>query len=171
MFYIVFALLLFVASVIVHIFYCRRKAKPGLQAKAFVFTAIIFVCIYAVGVFLLSYEGVMDTRSLWGLSLKISAGMIFILLVPIYLCFYILTQLMSPSKKILATIVQHGEVPYKDILFSVEKEDFITSRLNDLCASGCVKQIDGKYILTPEGQKIAAVLNTIQFVFGRNVGG
>ena len=41
------------------------------------------------------------------------------------------------------------------------------TRLNDLCASGCVKQIDGRYVLTSEGQKIAATLDFMQLVLGR----
>jgi hypothetical protein len=171
MFYIVFALFLFMASVTVHVYFCRKKAKPGLQAKAFIFTAIIFLCIYALGVILLRHGGMMDPRSLWGTSFEITAGIIFILLVPVYLCFYVLTQLTSPSKRILSTIAQRGEASYKDILACVQKEDFITSRLNDLCASHCVKQVDSRLSLTKEGQKVAATLKLMQLIFGRNVGG
>jgi len=171
MFYIVFAFVLFFASVVVHISFCRKTAKSGLHAKAFILTVIIFGGIYAAGISVLPHFGVIDPHSLCGLPFKITAGIIFILLVPIYLCFYVLTQLTSPSKRILAAIAQNGELSYKAILASVQKEDFITSRLNDLCASGCVIQIDGRYILTADGQKIAGTLNFMQFILGRNVGG
>lgn len=171
MFYVVLALLLFIVSVIVHIFFCRKKPKSGLHAKAFIFTAIISLGIYLTVVSAMPYSGILDAHSLWGLPFKITAGIIFLLLVPVYLCFYVLTQLTSPSQKILLTISQGGELSYNDILSCVKEEDFIASRLSDLRASGCVTQINGRYILTSEGQKVASVLNMMQSVLGRNVGG
>ena len=171
MFYITFIILLFIASVTVHIFFCRKTIKPGLHAKSFILTAIIFLCIYVAGTVALQYSSFLDPHSLWGLPFKITAGMIFLLLVPIYLCFYVLTQLTSPSKKILLTVSQRAGSSYADILAAVQREEFVATRLNDLCVSGCVEHIDGRYILTPEGQKIAAILNFMQLVLGRNVGG
>jgi len=43
--------------------------------------------------------------------------------------------------------------------------------LNDLCASGCVVESNGRYILTSEGQKIVAVIKMMQAILGRNAGG
>lgn len=171
MFYIIFVILLFIVSVIVHIFFCRKATKQGLHAKAFIFMSAISLGVYIMGVLASQYSVVMDPHSLWGLPFRITAGIIFILLVPIYLCFYVLTQLTSPSKKILLTILQAGELSYTDILVSVQKEDFIMTRINDLSASGCVKLVNGRYVLTSEGQKIAVILNFMQFILGRNVGG
>lgn len=171
MFYIVFAILLFIASVIVHIFFCRQTSKPGLQAKAFIFTALAALGVYVLVVTMPYTGSLLDGQSLWGMPFKITAGIIFILLVPIYLCFYVLTQLTSPSKKILLTIAERGELSRKDIIASVHEEDFIMTRLSDLCASGCVSLVNGRYSVTPEGQKIAGILNMMQFILGRNVGG
>lgn len=171
MFYIVLSMLLFIASVIVHIFFCRKTTKSGLQARAFIFISVISMGIYMTGVLTVQHWGMFDPHSLWGFPFRITAGLILILLVPIYLCFYVLTQLTSPSKKILLAISQCGQLSRADILLSVQKEDFIMTRLNDLCTSGCVKQINGRYILTWEGRKIAVILNFMQSVLGRNAGG
>jgi len=171
MFYIVYALVLFIASVLVHILFCRQTANPGLHAKAFILTAIIFGCLYTAGVILLSETNILDPYSWWGMSFKMTAGIIFILLVPIYLCFYVLTQLTSPSKKILAAIAERGPLSHGEILACVQKEDFIGTRLSDLCASGCVIQTNGRYKLTSEGQKIFFILNGMQMILGRNAGG
>jgi hypothetical protein len=171
MFYLTFVVVLFAASVAVHIFYCRQTQRPGLQAKAFIFIAVFSLIIYAATVEMPFIAAVLDGQSLWGMPFKISAGTIFVLLIPIYLCFYVLTQLTSPSKKILLTIAQGRGASYKDIVSSVQKEDFIMTRLNDLCVSGCVRCTEGRYILTPEGQKIALILNIMQAILGRNVGG
>jgi H+/gluconate symporter-like permease len=171
MFYIVLVLLLFMVTVAAHILYCRYTDKPGLHARIFVNMAILALGIYAALVFLLPTTGMIDAHSLWGMPFKVTAGAIFFLLVPFYLCFYVLTQLTSPSKKILLTISQRGELEYADVLACVKEEDFISSRLNDLCASRCVIQNNGRYIITSEGQKVAAILNAVQFFLGRNMGG
>ena len=171
MFYIVFAWGLFIASVIAHILFCRRTNKSGLQAKAYVFIGFVFLIIYTGGVLALQSLGMLDAHSLWGAPFKLTAGIIFVLLVPVYLCFYVLTQLTSPSKKILWAISQRKELSHSDIVACVQKEDFITTRLNDLCASGCVTQKDGRYALSSEGQKIAMVLDVMQRILGRPIGG
>ena len=171
MVYVLFALLVFVVSVMTHIYYCRKKPKSGLQARAYVLIAIYFIGVYAAGVYCLENSGVLDGHSLWGQPFKITAGVIFVLLVPVYLSFYVLTQLMSPSKKILTCLAQQESLSYADILACVEKENFINTRLNDLCASGCVKEIGGHYTISASGKKIAAVLNFMQYVLGRDIGG
>ncbi len=171
MFYIVFVILLFIASVTVHIFFCRKTIKPGLHAKVFILTAMVFLGIYVVGVKTPLMASLLDPHSLWGFPFRITAGVIFVLLVPVYLIFYVLTQQMSPSKKILLTIAQRGEVSLSDILASVEQEDVITKRLSDLCMSGCVRLMEGRYTLSASGQKIAVVLNIMQHILGRDMGG
>jgi len=171
MFYIVFVILLFIASVIIHVFFCRRTTRPGLQAKAYILIAIILIGVYVAGVYAIGKACILDGHSLWGLPLKITAGVIFALLVPVYLSFYVLTQLMSPSKKILLTISRRGNLSYADIVLCVQEEDFIGTRLSDLVTSGCVRQTEGRYTLSPSGQKIAAVLNIMQYVLGRGMGG
>ena len=62
MFYIVFAWGLFISSVIVHILFCRRTNRAGLQAKAYVFIGLIFLGIYAGGVLALKNQTYEDIR-------------------------------------------------------------------------------------------------------------
>jgi len=169
--YVFLALFLFSASVMAHIFFCRVTAKPGLQAKAYLFIAGLFLGIYAWGTSIIQQTGVLPVQSLWGWPFIFSAGFIYLLLIPIYLCFYVLTQLESPSKKILRAIADRGSMSHGDIVHIVQKEDFIDSRLNDLVTSGCVTLVQGRYQLSSSGQKIAGFLNMMQFVLGRGMGG
>ena len=171
MFYIMCVTLLFLCSVVAHIFFCRHTKQAGLHAKAFIFIALFTLGVYILGAWAARNVIWLDPHSLWGAPFQITAGIIFILLIPIYLCFYVLTQLMSPSKKILMSIFQKGERSYTDILAAVEEEKFITTRLDDLCASRCVLQVNGRYFLTGEGQKIVFILNFMQMLLGRNAGG
>ncbi len=162
MFCALFAIGLFALSVIVHILYCRRLVQRKLHIKAYSYIAFIFLSVYVLGVLILRHEG---------LPFPMTAGVIFVLLIPTYLIFYILTQFISPSQKILSVLAHRQKLSYADIVACVEKEGFITTRLDDLCASGCVVQIKGGYLLSPSGKRIAAVLNLMQHVFGRGIGG
>jgi hypothetical protein len=169
--YVLFALLVFAASVAVHILFCRGAAGEGLHAKAYVNIAVFFFGVYVAGIYLLHPLNVLDPCSFWGLPFKISSGLIYILLIPVYLSFYVLTQLVSPSKKILKCMTGKRGVSYAKILECVKAEDFINTRLSDLVTSGCVEHTRRGYVLSASGRKIALVLDVIQFVLGRRMGG
>lgn len=171
MIYILFALLLICLSVMTHVIFCRGIKKQVLQVKAYVIIAIISLGVYAAGANAIGQGGFLDPHSLWGLPLKITAGVIFALMAPVYLIFYTSTLLMSPSKKILLTISRLGNPSYADIVHCMQEEDFIGTRIKDLCISGCVNHAQGSYTLSPSGQKIAAVLNIMQRILGRGMGG
>lgn len=167
--YILFALLLFCSSVTVHVLFCRRRRGPGLQARAYLYIAAFFIAVYATGAHFMA--GTLDPHSLWGSPFKATAGILFVLSVPIYVSFYALTQLMSPSKKILICISRTGSASYEELLASADEEDFINTRLNDLVTSGCITTTDGRYALSGSGRRIAAVLSAMQFILGRDMGG
>ena len=171
MVYVLFSLLLFCASVAVHIFYCRGRSKSMLHVKAFILIAVFFLAVYVTVVLTWLHAPSIDPSSWWGMPVQVTAGTLFFLLVPIYVCFYTLTQLMSPSKKILLTMARQGDLSYADIVLCVGEENFIGTRLSDLCASGCVVQNEDRFVISPSGQKMAAFLDIMQRVLGRDMGG
>ena len=171
MFYVFFVLILFVIAVCVHVFFCRYTSVPGLHTKAFIFIAVVFLCFYAVSICCVQRWAWVDSNSIWGLPFVWTSGIIFVLLVPVYLTFYVLTQLMSPSKKILLTLQRQQTLSYADAVASVKEEDFIGTRLSDLCQSGCVAYAAGKYVLNPSGRALALFLNAMQVLLGRETGG
>ncbi len=167
--YVFFVFLLFCFSVMAHIFFCRRRRNSGIQAKAYLYIVGFFMVVYITGAHFMS--GVLDSHSLWGSPFKITAGILFVLLIPFYLNFYTLTQLMSPSKKILICISRKGSASYEEILTSIREEEFINTRLSDLITSGCVIKSEGRYVLSHSGRGIAGILNIMQSVLGRDMGG
>lgn len=169
--YVLFSFLLFAASVVTHVLFCRKTANSGLHAKAYIYIALFYLGIYAAGVYAAQRFGMLDPSSFWGLPFKITAAIVFFLLIPIYLVFYTLTQLMSPSKKILICLSRKGVLSYDEILKGIEEEDFINTRLNDLVSSGCVDKTQQGYRLTASGRRIAAVLDLMQLLLGRDMGG
>lgn len=169
--YMLFSLLLFCASVFFHVLFCRRTSTPGLHARVFIYIALFFLAVYILGVYLVGQKGPLDPRFLWGMPFKTTAGIIFVLLAPMYLFFYVRTQLTSPSKTTLLCLYQHGSLSYAQILKYIQEEDFINTRLTDLITSGCVRQAEGRYTISPSGLKIAMVLKFMQMLLGRGMGG
>jgi len=171
MFYAFFALFLFIISVMTHILFCRKSSQSGLQAKAFIGLAFLFLAVYVLGSWAILKADIFLPNTLLGFPFLITAGIIFILLIPVYLCFYVLTQLMSPSKKILLTVSQMQKASYEDMVSCVEQEDFINTRLSDLVTSGCVIKDQDRYRLSASGRQIAGILDLMQHVLGRKMGG
>src|SRR5262245_19517417 len=99
MLYLLLALVLFSAAVSSHIALCRRASKTHLHTREFFILSACLLGVYALAVLLWPAP---DPKTVWGLPLKITSAAIFILLVPVYLIFYVLTQLTSPSKKMVA---------------------------------------------------------------------
>ncbi len=104
------------------------------------------------------------------LAFVLTAVVIYVLLVPAYLVFYVSTELMSPSKKILQ-IIAAGPCAYSDIFKALERENFIMLRLEELEHSGCLSRQKDRYCLTVSGQAIANMLGLYQLLLGREVGG
>jgi hypothetical protein len=169
--YFLLAIFMFGISVMIHVLFCRMASKKVLQARAFMITALFFLMAYSLAASALDQAGALSASSIWGLPFKITAGCIFVIFIPIYLCFYVLTQLTSPSKKILLTVSNLGKVSYEQIVLSVKEENLIHTRLMDLQISGCVKEMGGRYQLTMAGKRIADILNMMQYLLGRDMGG
>jgi len=169
--YFFLAMVFFVMNLMSHLMYCRQTKRKGLQAKAFVAMAILFLSTFFLASLAGLHSRMLDPQSWWGMPFIFTSAFIYILLVPVYLCFYVLTQLTSPSQKILSVISQQGELGFNEILAAIEKEDFIRTRLEDLLLSHCVIEQEGHYSLTAEGKKLANILDFMQMILGRKVGG
>ena len=171
MFYILLVIFLFIVSVIAHIIFSRTTAQRALHAKVFIFIITVALVVYVGLVLALQHTHFLDSHSLWGWPFSMTAGFILILFVPIYLSFYVLTQLISPSQKILFIIGERTEVSYDEILANLREENLIMIRLSELCSSGCVTEVGGRYRLSMEGKGIVMILKGMEFALGRKVGG
>ncbi len=171
MMYILLSLLMFCVSVSVHVLYCRRQSKQQLHTKAYCAIAVALMGVYLSVAFYVKRSLLFSDDSLLGVSLEWTGLAILIVLVPVYLCFYVLTQLTSPSKRIIEAIVKGTEITYDDIRKNIAAEDFIGTRLRDLKISGCITEITEVYTVTASGRLIARVLNIMQKFLGREAGG
>ncbi len=169
MIYPLLALIVFAMAIILHLYFCRHHPQQGLQAK--VFLLISTVGLLMTGLIFLCLNRTMSPLSWWGMPLLVSSLLMYLLLVPTYLVFYVTTQLMSPSKKILQIVDQAQGASYEQILNRLEQERFIETRLEELEHSGCIKKEHGRFILTGHGLKIARVLGLYQCFLGRDIGG
>ena len=151
--------LLFFCAIVVHIILCRASSDKNLKSKLFLQISLSFLVLFIVLViyFCLPF--------LW------SCVVIYILLIPAYLVVYVTTVLVSPSKKILMSLSGSSGLSYEGILVSLQKENLISSRLEELVQSGCVVLIEGRFQLTPTGKSLATFLDLYGRILGRGVGG
>lgn len=105
------------------------------------------------------------------LPMVLTSVVIYILLIPVYLIFYVCTELVSPSKRILQIIASSNEANYTQVFKALEQENFIMLRLEELEQSGCLKRSDNRFELTASGRKIASILDVYQRLLGRDIGG
>jgi hypothetical protein len=170
MIYLAAAITFFIISVIIHIRLCRSNVSNQLLAKAFCSIAMVNLVVCAIAFAVLEksfpYNG-----CLWFLPLMWTSLFMYVLLVPVYLVFYVSTELMSPTKKILLYIQTHGHASDEDLSKIFTDEDLIRPRLNDLVSTACVRNKDGLYSLLPAGQQISKALNCYQIILGRGMGG
>ena len=160
--HLMIAFIFFVLSVVIHIVYCRRVSFAGLQAKAFILTALANGAIMIICFLFLTPSD---------RGLPYTAVFLYVLATPVYLIFYVSTFLMSPSKNILRVVQEDRGATYEMILRALEKENFIFLRLGELQDSGCVGRSGERFVLTPSGRNIARVLKIYQKVLGQAPGG
>lgn len=69
------------------------------------------------------------------------------------------------------SLSKQASLSYEQLVFILEKEDLIFSRLEELVQSGCVVIKDNRYELTHSGSSLANFLNIFGIILGRGVGG
>lgn len=155
---LILALIVFLFVVVTHIIYARLKAKQVLFARAFLILSILGFVLLVI---------ILNVFSLPGLRLPITSLVLYLFLIPTYLIFYVSTLLVSPSKKIIQTLLAADGMTQDELLQSLNGEAMIEERLQDLCLSQCVCFNDGKYQLTPMGMKLFQWLIIYRFYTGR----
>ncbi len=152
-------LFFFVLAMTIHLVLCRLDPQKTLKTKLFMIIAIQnWVAFLIVASFLH-----------W--PFKWSCAAIYLLLIPVYLVFYVITELVSPSKRVLQIVAASDGAAYAQILKGLEQEDFIMTRLEELVQSGCAQEHNGRYWLTASGRAIAGCLAFYQKLLGREMGG
>jgi hypothetical protein len=146
------------SSILIHLILCRKDNDKSLKAKLFV-----QITLTALGLFLAIGFGAR-------LPYILTSAVIYVLLVPVYLIFYVSTELYSPSKRILHAVGMEGAA-YSKIFKELEQENFIMTRLEELEQSGCLTRKYDRYALSKSGWSIAKVLYYYQKLLGREIGG
>jgi hypothetical protein len=156
---VLISVLLFLIAVTIHLVICRISPDKRLKAKLFIIIALVNLVIFEA------------CAVLFHLPLILSASLIYIFLAPIYLIFYVSTELVSPSKKNLRIVEYSGQAEYKEIFKRLEQENLIITRLEELEESGCVTSQAGTYKLTKAGRSLEMLLGFYQKILGRTRGG
>lgn len=164
----------FCLHIIMHVGWCRIKSEEKLQVKPILFIA--FFCLVSYLVFLKKFSGSSifiyeTTFNFWKVPLMITSSIVFLLLIPFYILFYICTEIESPSMKILLLVKQYGEIFYQDLRNNFTDQTLIIPRLQDLISSGYIS-FDGRYYrILPKGTTLVRILDIYQRRLGWRMGG
>ena len=159
---LIVSLLLFFFSVVLHLGVCRREKRNVLLVKT-------FLGMSAVG--LVIFWGCRSVRPCAPTALPVSATMLYVLLVLVYLSFYVNVKVVSPSKKIMTLIRAHKTMTDEELLTYFTDAEFVCSRLEDLVKSGCIYTEEERYRLSKSGARIGWMLEIYQKILGRPLGG
>ena len=161
------SLLVFVLVVTTHILWCRSFPKKDLQILVFCGMAVAGLLPL---VFLLT-SGSVHPSSGEELRLPLTAGSIYVLLVPVYIVFYFTTQVESPSKRLLLFLESKGLATFDELCTCMTDEAIIEPRLRDLIHTGFVLREGSSYRLVARGHRLAGVLKAYQILCGKEMGG
>ena len=151
--------LFFLLSVAIHLILCRIDADKSLKTRLFMLIALENLIAFLIAAFYVH------------LPFVLTCAAIYVVFVPVYLVFYVTTELVSPSKKVLHIVASSPGSTYAQIFKALEKENFIIKRLEELEQSGCVAKAVDRYGLTSLGRAIAKFLVFYQALLGRDIGG
>lgn len=158
------AVILFLLAATIHLLYCRQTTSKGLQAKVFLVIAL-GVLMFMEGLFIfIPFDP-------WGPALPWTATTIYLLLIPAYLIFYVTTDLLSPSKKILKILQTQGKADDHQLLSAIRADNMIEGRLQELVVSNCAYKREGKFFLTAHGNKLLMIVKLYQWLCGRRMAG
>ncbi len=166
------AIILFLLAAILHLLYCRQTTAKGLQAKVFlviVLGVLMFMEVLFIFIPFDPWGPAPTLRS--GQALPLTATTIYLLLIPAYLIFYVTTDLLSPSKKILKILQTQGKADYNQLLSAIKADNMIEGRLQELIVSSCAYKRGWKFFLTPHGNKLLMIVKLYRWLCGRSMAG
>ena len=162
------SLLVFLGAVLVHWVWCRSQRRDCLHIKS-------FMGIAAAGLLalLLRAQGQASavSRETGAAPLWLSAIILYILMVPVYLIFYFGTQVESPSRLLTVLLRERGALTFDDLARIIDNDRLIRPRVDDLLTTGYVREENGCLVLTGAGLRVARWLEFYQRLSGRRWGG
>ncbi len=162
------SLLVFLGAILVHWIWCRAQKRVCLHIKS-------FLGIAAAGLIALVLRVDVPTAPLSGgvavAPLGMSAILLYVLLVPVYLIFYFGTQVESPSRLLTVLLRERGLLTFEELSQVLDNDRLIRPRLEDLLKTGYIREENGCFILTGRGARLARCLELYQKLNGRGWGG
>lgn len=154
MIFIVASVILFILTVLVHIFFHRwLMGRGGVTIKIF----SVFLFGFILNAFSILF--LFHTRK-WGvIPLPVTSVFLYGLLSLSYIIFFASPFLgdESPSSKILLLVKKNGRMSLEKIKDNFSDEKLILKRLKDMMKAGLIEEKGGsqkKYRILPKGQKI-----------------
>jgi hypothetical protein len=99
--------------------------------------------------------------------------LMYVVSVLAYIVVYSGVEVESPSLRIILFIAEGpgGAMSYETLLGLFNNERVILPRLDDMVRSGLIVTRNGKYVLTPPGERLATIFRFYRGLLGRGMGG
>ena len=162
----------FSMAVALHLFWCRMEKTKRLQVAAFFVAAAL--CLSGYFYSSQYFWGRLPSEVLFspvGLTLNLTALVMYVLFIPIYLIFYYSVAIDSVSRSAMALIRAQEGIPYEEILSVMTDEKFLVPRINALVDTGYAHFDGKKYRLSAKAKLTCRVLAVYQALCGRDMGG
>lgn len=174
MLYINLSFLFFCLFVIIHIAWYRIKSEKKLEIQPILIIGGILLIVYLALLKKLSSLSLFiheNTFNFWNAPLIITSLVVYLLLIPFYMIFYISAEIESPSMKILLLVKEYGEISYEDLRGRFTDQTLLMPRVKDLISTGYVSYDGRYYSILPAGRRLVRILDIYQRCLGWRMGG
>ena len=171
MFDILSSLIFFFLSVGIHVLWCRLFPKKDLQILLYCAIAMIMLMVSGGYLFFLRPQLIPIGNSFWNIPLPLSSLALFVLLIPVYLMLYFMTQQESPTKRLLLFLEKRGKATYAELAHYMTDKAIIEPRMSDLIRYGFVIKEGNGYRLLASGHRTSLALIAYEKACHKEMGG
>ena len=173
--YILFALIFFIATVIIQILFHKVLISFGKRTFATIHVISVGCFVHAFIQYQLyqTYSRLSGEGSLWLYPVPITAGFLYVLLFFFYITYSASPYLgqEGPTSKILNLFRKHSSLSEKQVIATFTDQETVHARIDDLVNSGWIRK-EGSYIrLQGFGRILARFILFYRSVLGLKSGG
>lgn len=167
----VLGLILFGATIIAHLFWCRKFDAGNLMVLPFLCLSLIGFCLLILVGICAAHNSFWQEGAVWRFPLFWTTVVFYVLMIPFYLIFYFGLRVESPTRRIMRLLSEEGAISLKRFSEQMSNDEFLKSRILDLLRHDYLGIENEEYFLTMRGIRIAKMLEIYQKISGRGIGG
>jgi len=174
MVFIFLSIVSFLLSTLTFIFWHVRKKHNSMKRMVFVRISICWLIAYvALSTILYHYDylGIESGYDRLCLPLIGSSVVLYLLLIPVFLQYYFMAYIESPSGRIMYLIGKSGRMSFEELEELIPENTLIMPRLSSMEENGYIEADKRRYYALLKGERVVQMMKLFQRVFGFEKGG